>query len=131
MKTAVNISEAHLLDQISSESLWETTSTIAQWVRHSGTSAEKESFTYVQQTLDGYGLRTTMLEHPALISYPLEANLALINEAGQVSQAINCLGTAFSTSVDGLEAEVLDLDFGTAQDYQAQNVAGKIVLLNG
>lgn len=131
MSTKANINETRLLDQISRDHLWETTSTLAQWVRHSGTEDEKKSFEYIQQTLDNYGLRTTLLEHPALISYPLEANLAVVNEAGEDIQAYTCLGTAFSASVDKFEAEIVDLGFGTPEDYAAQYVSGKMVLLNG
>lgn len=131
MNASIKINETQVLDQISQEYLWQTTSTIAQWTRHSGTKEERESFTYIQQTLDEYGLRTTLLEHPALISYPLEANLAIVDEAGDVIQSIDCLGTSFSTSANNLEAEVVDLGFGTPQDYEAQDVMGKIVLLNG
>lgn len=131
MNATMNINEAQILDQISQERLWETTSIIAQWTRHSGTKEERESFNYIQQTLDNYGLRTTLLEHPALVSYPLRSSLDIINEAGHVIQSFNCLGTAFSASVDKLEAELVDLGFGTPKDYESQDVAGKIVLLNG
>jgi hypothetical protein len=131
MNASANINEAQILDQISREHLWETTRTIAQWVRHSGTKEERESFNYIQQTLEKYGLRTTLLEHPALISYPLESSLAIIDEAGQVIRSIDCLGTSFGTRADNLEAEVVDLGFGTPKDYESQHVAGKIALLNG
>ena len=131
MNASARIDEAQLLDEVSQDLLWETTRTMAQWVRHSGTVEERESFDYVRQTLDQYGLRTTLFEHPALISYPLQASLAVIDEAGQVIRALDCLGTAFSASTDRLEAKVVDLGFGAPEDYQAQEVAGKIVLLNG
>lgn len=131
MSTKANVNESQLLDQISRDHLWETTSTIAQWVRHSGTEDEKKSFEYIQQTLDNYGLRTTLLEHPALISYPLEASLTVVDEAGEDIQTYPCLGTAFSVSVDEFEAEIVDLRFGTPEDYAAQDVSGKMVLLNG
>ncbi len=125
------INELDLLAQISSAHLWETNQQIAQWVRHSGTTEERAAFDYVQQTLNNYGLQTTMLEHPALVSYPLDATLAVIDEQGQVLVEYEALGTAYSTSVDGLEAEVIDLGYGTADAYAAQDVTGKIVLING
>ena len=38
----------------------------------------------VAAKLDEYGLRTTLLTHPALVSYPLASSLAVIDEAGRV-----------------------------------------------
>jgi len=60
--------EDQLQTAVSRDHLWETTCTLAQWQRHSGTESERAAFAYVQETLDGYGLRTTLLEHPALVS---------------------------------------------------------------
>ena len=75
--------EARLLNSISREALWETNRTIAGWTRNSGTAEERAAFAYVQETLDGYGMDTHLLEHPALISYPLAATLATLNRDGQ------------------------------------------------
>lgn len=123
--------ESNLLAQVSAERLWETNQQIAQWVRHSGTAEEREAFTYVQQTLDEYGLETTLLEHPALVSYPLEARLSILGDDGVVLAEYESLGTAYSASVDGLAAEVIDVGYGTSEDYAQQDVTGKIVLING
>lgn len=123
--------ETDLLAAVSRERLWETNSAIAEVERHSGTSDERRAFDYVQRTLDGYGLRTTLLQHPALVSYPLEASLAVIDEGGAVVAAYGCLGTAYSASVDGLEAEIVDVGYGTPEEYAAQDVHGKLVLVNG
>ena len=123
--------ESDLLAQISTDRLWETNEQIAQWVRHSGTEEERAAFAYVQQTLNEYGLQTTLLEHPALVSYPLEASLSLIDGNGAVLAEYDALGTAYSVSTEGLEADVVDLGYGTADDYAKQHVSGKIVLLNG
>ncbi|GIV79697.1 M28 family peptidase [Litorilinea aerophila] len=131
MNTHNPVDENQLLAQISRERLWETNSTIARWNRHSGTDEEREAFRYVQGLLDEYGLQTTLLEHPALISYPLDASLTLLDDAGAPLATIPCLGTAYSATVEGLEAEVVDLGFGTPEDYARQDVRGKIVLLNG
>ena len=74
------ITEAELLDQVSRDHLWATNSAIAQWTRNSGTDEERQAFQYVHDTLQSYGLRTTLLEHPALISYPLRSSLTVIAE---------------------------------------------------
>ncbi len=124
--------EAALTAQVSRDNLMEINTALAQWVRNSGTPEERQAFDYMQQLLDGYGLETTLLEHPALISYPLEASLTILGADGEPDVAVTCLGTAMSVSADALEAEVIDLGFGTAEDYaRAGQVAGKIVLLNG
>jgi hypothetical protein len=123
--------ESDLLSQISTDRLWETNQQIAQWVRHSGTEEERAAFDYVQQTLNEYGLQTTLLEHPALVSYPLEASLAVIDGNGATLVEYEALGTAYSTSTDGLDAEVVDVAYGTSDDYAKQEVSGKLVLING
>jgi hypothetical protein len=123
--------ESDLISQISTDRLWATNGEIAQWVRHSGTAEERSAFDYVQQTLDEYGLQTTLLEHPALISYPLDAGLTILDADGGVITEYEALGTAYSVSTDGLEAEVVDLGYGGPDDYAREDVRGKIVLLNG
>lgn len=123
--------EAELLTAVSREQLWQTTSTLAQWQRHSGTASERDAFDYVQETLDSYGLRTTLLEHPALVSYPIDATLTLLDEHGAAVCEYRCLGTAYSASADDMVAEVVDVGYGTPADYANQDVQGKIVLMNG
>ena len=131
MNASTSSIESDLLAQISRERLWETNSAIAQWTRHSGTDEERMAFAYVQRTLDAYGLRTTLLEHPALVSYPIQSSLSLIGEDKRTLADYAALGAAFSASVDGLEADVVDVGFGAPDDYDRQEVAGKIVLING
>jgi hypothetical protein len=128
--------ETRLLNSISREALWETNRTIAGWTRNSGTAEERAAFAYVQETLDGYGMDTHLLEHPALISYPLKASLATIGGDGQAGHVFDCLGTAFSRSVENLEAELVDVGYGTPQEVENQDGenrdgAGKIWLING
>lgn len=123
--------EQALVAAVSADHLWQSVSTIAQWERHSGTESERAAFAYVQQTLDGYGLQTTLLEHPALISYPLTANLVRLDDKGAAVREYTCLGTAYSTSTDELVAEVIDVGYGTKDDYAQVDVQGKIVLING
>jgi len=125
-----------LAAQVSRDVLMDVNTTLAQWVRNSGTPEERQSFDYMQKLLDGYGLHTTLLEHPALISYPLDARLTILGDNGSPDVEVTCLGTAMSVSSHGLEAEVVDLGFGEEEDYAKAaaagiDLAGKIVLLNG
>ncbi len=128
---AVSRVEEQLIAQVSTARLWEANQAIAQWERNSGSEGERAAFEYVRSKLDETGLRTTWLEHPALISYPLTASLAVIDDRGGVLAEFACLGAAYSASVDGLEAEVVDMGYGTDDDYAAVDVAGKVVLVNG
>ncbi|MBW7881391.1 MAG: M28 family peptidase [Caldilineaceae bacterium] len=123
--------EQTLVNQVSTARLMETNAAIAQWPRHSGTDEERAAFEYVREQLNAYGLETTLLEHPALVSYPLTSQLAIVNDDGRAMVEYETLGTAYSASVDALEGEVVDLGFGAPDDYARQDVRGKIVLLNG
>lgn len=131
MATQMEFSETELRNQISREKIWETNRRIAEWVRLSGSRDEHVAFEYVKGMLDAYGLRTTWLEHPALISYPLEANLQVIDAAGRTLTRYACLSHAFAASADNFEADIVDLGFGKPTDYAANDVRGKVVLING
>ncbi|MCB9162745.1 MAG: M28 family peptidase [Caldilineaceae bacterium] len=128
--TALEIEE-QLTAAVSTERLLETNAAIAQWTRHSGTAEERAAFAYVQAKLDEYGLRTTLLEHPALISYPLESSLAILDADGTVLAEYTTLGTAYSAGTDGLVAPLVDVGFGTPDELAAQETEGKILLING
>ena len=81
--------EADLRSQVSRERLWETNSQIAQYVRLSGSADERKAVDYIRATLDEYGLRTTLLEHPALVSYPLASSLEIISAEGATRHDIS------------------------------------------
>jgi hypothetical protein len=130
METLTGTVEAELLKQISRENLVETNRRIAEWVRLSGSKDEREAFQYVHGVLDAYGLRTTWLDHPALISYPIEASLELM-DAGRAERRYTCLSHSFGASVENLEGELIALGSGTPADYAAKTVRGKLVLLDG
>jgi N-acetylated-alpha-linked acidic dipeptidase len=131
MPTRLDTVETELLSELSRENLWETNRRIAEWMRLSGSRDERAAFEYVKGLLDQYGLQTTWLEHPALVSYPLEAHVQVIDASGRVLTQYACLSHAFSASVENLEAEVVDLGFGKPTDYAANDVRGKIALING
>jgi N-acetylated-alpha-linked acidic dipeptidase len=131
MPTSFDTIESELLNALSRDHLWETNRHIAQWVRLSGSRDERAAFEYVQGRLDAYGLRTAWLEHPALVSYPLKADLQVIDASGRALARYTCLSHAFSASVENLEAEVVDLGFGKPTDYAANDVRGKVALIDG
>ena len=123
--------EAQLLAAVSREKLWETNSAIAQWVRLSGSPAERQAVEYLRGVLDGYGLHTTILDHPALISYPLEARLEVSGPDGSTLTDYPCLSHAYAASVDRLEAAVVDMGAGDEAALAVADLHGKIALIDG
>jgi hypothetical protein len=123
--------EKELLRRVSRENLLKTNTEIAQWVRLSGSADERAAFRYVQEQMDAYGLQTTWLEHPALISYPLDATLQVIDADGNALTSFRCLSHSFSASIENLTCEIVGLGFGKPSDYAQVQPKGKAVLVNG
>jgi len=115
--------ERQLLQEISIDRMMETTRTIAQWVRLSGSEDELRAVGYVRSLLDGYGFETEVIMHDAYISLPGEASLVLADGA-----SIRCITHSFgaSTDQDGLTTEVVDC----AADG-LETARGQVALLDG
>jgi hypothetical protein len=118
-----------LLDEVSADRLMEYNRTIAQWERLSGTPDERKAFEYVEETLKGFGLTTTRHDPICLVSLPGPAALTLLDP----DEHVTCITHSFSASTgpDGVTAEVVYVGNGTAADYQAIDVQGKIALTDG
>jgi hypothetical protein len=101
------------------------TRAIAAWERESGTPGEAQAYDHIERALKSYGYAVERREIEALISLPLEGRVALPDGA-----AIEGLTHAFSPSIDGLEAEVVDVGDGNPADFARAAVAGKIALLD-
>ncbi|MET0748219.1 MAG: M28 family peptidase [Rhizobium sp.] len=99
----------------------------AKRIKLSGTPEELESFLYLQAQMQAYGFRTELLSHDAYISLPGRARV----EVDGVS--IRCITHSMSASspAGGITAELIHLGEGTAADFAAHDVAGKIVLIDG
>src|SRR5580704_1998327 len=97
----------------------------ARRVKLSGTPQELESFRYLQGFLDGYGLKTELILHDAYISLPGKARL----EIGNLTP--DCITHSFSRSSPqgGLAGKLAYAGAGAEKDFAAQDVRGKIVLL--
>jgi N-acetylated-alpha-linked acidic dipeptidase len=97
----------------------------AKRVKLSGTPEERESFRYLQATLDGFGFRTELTLHDAYISLPGKARLD--TEDGTP----DCITHSFSQSSpkDGLRGAVVYAGFGRPEDFANIDASGKIVLL--
>jgi hypothetical protein len=116
--------ESKLASEVSAHRLMEHVRTIAAWERESGSPGDARAFDYIQRTLGEQGLDVERREIEAYISLPLEGRVRLDDGA-----VIEGLTHSFSSSVDALEAEVVDVGDGGAAELAA--AAGKIALVRG
>jgi len=116
--------EAELAAGVSATSLMEHVRTIGAWERESGSPGEAQAYDYIERTLKSYGVEVERREIEAYISLPLEGRL-LLPDGG----AIEGLTHSFSTSVEALDAEVVDVGDGRPEDLA--RAAGKIALVRG
>src|SRR3989442_4942520 len=116
--------EAALAPEVSAKTLMEHVRTIGAWERESGSPGEAQAFDYIERTLKAYGVEVERREIEAYISLPLEAHLTLPD-----GTTIGGLTHSFSTSVDALEAEVVDV--GDARPEDLARARGKIALIRG
>ncbi len=99
--------ESTLMNAVSTDELMNSTRSIAQWVRLSGTDEEAESFDWIEGKLKEYGLEVNRYAHPALVSWPESASLEILGDSG--SESIHCATHAFATSTPdgGIEGELV------------------------
>lgn len=116
--------EPTLTAEISAGALMEHVRTIGAWERESGSPGEAQAFDYIERALKSYGLEVERREIEAFISLPLEARLTLPD-----GTTIEGLTHSFSTSVEALEAEVVDV--GDARPEDLARVKGKLALIRG
>jgi hypothetical protein len=116
--------ESTLAAEVSAARLMEHVRTIGALERESGSPGEAQAFDYIERTLKAYGVEVERREIEAYISLPLEARLTLPDGA-----VITGLTHSFSTSVEALDAEVVDVGDGRPEDLQ--RAAGKIALVRG
>jgi hypothetical protein len=116
--------ESKLAGAVSSSHLMTHVRTIGALERESGSPGEAQAFDYIERTLKSYGVEVARREIEAYISLPQEARLALPD-----GSVIEGLTHSFSTSVEALDAEVIDVGDGRPEDLQ--QAAGKIALVRG
>ena len=116
--------ETKLGAEVSAARLMEHVRTIGALERESGSPGEAQAFDYIERTLKSFGVEVERREIEAFISLPQEARLALPD-----GTVIEGLTHSFSTSVEALEAEVVDVGDGRPEDLH--RAAGKIALVRG
>jgi Peptidase family M28 len=116
--------EAKLTADVSAAALMQHVRTIGSWERESGGPGEAQAFDYIERTLKSYSVQVERREIEAYISLPQEARLTLPD-----GSVIEGLTHSFSTSVEALDAEVVDVGDGRPDDFE--RAAGKIALVRG
>jgi hypothetical protein len=107
--------------------LMEHVAEFARRVKLSGTPEELESFRYLERTMRGYGYRTRLLQHDAYISLPVSSRLVIDGtELGSITHSMSV-----PTGPAGIEAALVYVGEGEAEDFARADVAGKIVLVDG
>ena len=98
-----------------------------KWRKEAGIPEELKSLDYVEARMKAYGFRTDLILHDAYISLPKSALVRTPD--GE----LRCITHSFSRSAPaaGLTAQVVDLGSGSDAEFAAQDVRGKIVLVDG
>ena len=115
--------EAALLPAVSADSLMAHVRTIATWERESGSPGEAQAFDYIERTLKSLRRRGRAagdrgVHQPAAAGAHAHPARRLVIEG---------LTHSFSTSVEALEAELVDVGDGRPEDLA--RAAGKIALV--
>src|SRR5437867_4049934 len=95
--------EQALSKDVSPATLMQHVRAIGALERESGSPGEAQAFDYIERTLTSYGVQVERREIEAYISLPQEGRLVL-PDGGEIEG----LTHSFSTSVDALDAEVVD-----------------------
>jgi Iap family predicted aminopeptidase len=122
--------EGAVLQQVSSDRLWQHAKTIAQWERVSGTPGERAALEYCRRCLIEYGFRTNVYEFEALLGWPKEAQVEL---RFPVRQPVNAITHAFvpSSVPEGIEGDMVYVHAGEEADFARHDVAGRIAMVDG
>jgi hypothetical protein len=97
---------------------------IARWVKLSGTAEEREAFGFLEARMQAYGFRTNLILHDAFISLPVKGTVTADGKALKaITQSFSQPGTVSGVPVY--------LGHGTEADFAANDVRGRIVLVEG
>jgi hypothetical protein len=112
---------------VSADAMMQDLAEFARRIKLSGTRQELESFHYLQRRLETCGFRTRLIHHDAYISLPGAARLDVGNAQ------VPCITHSFSqpSGPGGLHASLVHVGAGTAADFAAADVRGKVALIDG
>ena len=119
--------EKKLLEEYSEEQIQKHLQFLTGFFRRAGTEGESRAAAYIRDRLDEYRIESELCEFDAYISHPGSAELEVISP---LQNAFPALPRTFipSTPPEGVEAELVSLGKGLAEDYRKTDVRGKVVL---
>lgn len=100
---------------------------LARWVKLSGSEQEATSLRYIRAALDGYGYRTTWLEHDAWISLPLEARVEV--DGGALKAITHSMSQA--SPEGGVTGRLVHVGEGSEAELAGRDLRGAILLVEG
>lgn len=114
-----------VLKEVNEDKLMEYVKNISKKVRLSGSKEELESFYYVKNKLESFGLKTKLEFCDAYVSLPINATFILENESYE------CITHSMSSSTlaTGINAEIVYIE--EIDSVNNIDVKSKIVLTNG
>jgi len=113
-----------LRDAVSGAGMWAHLEVFDRHSKEAGSPGERESLAHIELAFARYGFKTQTILHDAYISLPGKACVMI----GNVT--LPCITHSFSRSTQGLTAEVVDLGAGDEVAFAAQDVRGKIVIID-
>lgn len=116
-----------LCDAVQPKYLMDYTYHISKYERNSGSPEELQSFKYIEEKLQSFGLETKLSLNDAYISLPLDSNLSVAGED------IPCITTSMSaaTGEDGIEAQMVFIENDEQLIDIGSETKGKILIFKG
>lgn len=116
-----------LIQTVDGPLMMEHMTEFAKWRKESGIPEELKSLEYVEARMKEYGFVTELILHDAYISLPGKASVKT------PGGSVRCIAHSFSRSAPqgGLTAQIADLGNGSPEAFAAQDVRGKIVMIDG
>ncbi len=120
--------EKRILQEYAGEEVRKHLEYFTTLIRRAGTDEERQAAAYIADKLADYGLEREIYEFDAFINHPGKAELKILAPLHANLPCLPCIFVA-PTPPEGLEGELIFLGKGTARDYEAADVRGKIVLI--
>ncbi len=119
--------EKKILVEIDANELFKHVEYFSTLDRISGGPGEDQAIEYIKKTLEEYGVPVELHEFESLLSYPKTAELEILTPE---KKHVECITHAFSASSEE-SGELVYVNTGQKEDYEAIDVKGKIVLCKG